>query len=322
VETESRTHNESSAPPDVTVTVIVPLYNAERYVEETLRSVLAQSASDLELIVVDDGSSDGSAAIVARIARADPRLRLLTLANSGAAVARDTGLRTACGRYVAFLDHDDVWYPAKLEKQIRALDADPQAVGIGCLMDYVTADGRRFGATAQTPDVIDRSRVADGALLPFPLSSALLRTEAVRAVGGICDLFGPGRVLTEDLHLLARLARHGRLLCLRERLGGYRVHGSSASNAAAMELFPATEYVRRALCDPSFPGRVTWQAFLAEYRPSRRELRFQRAQVRYRRGLLALAEGRFLHGSAGLSAALITRPDYAIPRAWRQLRRR
>lgn len=101
------------------VSVITPLYNAEAYIGKTISSVLAQSYSNFELIVVDDSSSDDSCSIVNVFAQLDQRIKLIKLEkNSGAAVARNTGIEHATGRFIAFLDSDDTWHPEKLEKQL------------------------------------------------------------------------------------------------------------------------------------------------------------------------------------------------------------
>lgn len=100
------------------VSIITPCYNAERFLPEHLASVAAQTWPHWEHVLVDDGSTDGTARILADAAAADPRRRVLTQANAGAHAARNAALATASGRYIAFLDADDVWLPDKLAAQI------------------------------------------------------------------------------------------------------------------------------------------------------------------------------------------------------------
>ena len=109
-----------------TVSVVLPLFNTERYVAQAISSVLSQDFEDFELIVVDDGSTDGGPAV----ARAfqDPRLRLVSQENRGLAGARNSGIREAKGRYIAFIDADDGWERSKLRRHVAALEAD---AGIG-----------------------------------------------------------------------------------------------------------------------------------------------------------------------------------------------
>ena len=101
------------------VSVITPTYNCKKYVEITIASVQAQTYSNWEMIIVDDCSTDGTFEIVEQIARRDPRIRLSRLdSNSGAGIARTQALEEARGRFIAYLDGDDIWYPHKLERQL------------------------------------------------------------------------------------------------------------------------------------------------------------------------------------------------------------
>ena len=118
------------APAELLVSVVVPAYNAGATIDATLDSVRAQSYRHLEILVVDDGSSDDTAARVERHAAADPRVRLLRQPNAGVAAARNLGLRAARGAYVAPIDADDLWHPHKVERQVRMLEHGPPALGM------------------------------------------------------------------------------------------------------------------------------------------------------------------------------------------------
>lgn len=109
------------------VSVIMPVYNVEKFVARSIKSVLRQSYTDFELILVDDGGNDQSLAICQSFK--DPRIRIVSQANRGLAGARNTGIRNAKGRYIALLDSDDLWHEEKLERHIRHLDANP-AIGV------------------------------------------------------------------------------------------------------------------------------------------------------------------------------------------------
>jgi glycosyltransferase involved in cell wall biosynthesis len=112
------------------VSVLIPAHNAARTIGETLVWAMAQSHRDLEIIVVDDGSTDATAEIVRKIARADPRIVLLQQANAGVAAARNTALARARGTYVAPLDADDLWHPDKIARQVRRLQQAGSHVGL------------------------------------------------------------------------------------------------------------------------------------------------------------------------------------------------
>jgi glycosyltransferase involved in cell wall biosynthesis len=115
---------ESSMPK---VSVIIPIYNAEQYISETIRSVLDQTFQDFELLAVDDGSPDKSVEVCQQFT--DPRIKIIRQANRGLSGARNTGIRHAEGEYIAFLDADDIWRPQKLEKHVEHLESRP-LVGI------------------------------------------------------------------------------------------------------------------------------------------------------------------------------------------------
>ena len=108
------------------VSVIVPAYNAEAFIGDTLDSIINQTYTNLEVLVVDDGSQDRTPEIVESIAQKDPRVILLRQSNAGVAAARNLAIQKSTGDYIAPIDADDIWYPQKLEKQMQCmLTADP-----------------------------------------------------------------------------------------------------------------------------------------------------------------------------------------------------
>lgn len=106
-----------------TVSIITPSFNSSKFIEETINSVLNQTYSKWELIIIDDCSNDNTVNIINNFIKIDKRIKLLRLnENSGAGVARNLGIKNASGRYIAFLDSDDLWHPFKLEKQIKFME--------------------------------------------------------------------------------------------------------------------------------------------------------------------------------------------------------
>ena len=126
------------------VSVVLPMYNVARFVREAAESVLTQSWRDLELIAVDDGSTDSTAREIEEIG--DSRVVLLRQNHRGPAAARKTALGCARGRYIAFVDGDDVWLPGKLEQDVAYLDADPEANLVFSTMRMVDESRARPGA--------------------------------------------------------------------------------------------------------------------------------------------------------------------------------
>jgi glycosyltransferase involved in cell wall biosynthesis len=140
--------------------VIVPLYNTERYIAETLNSILTQSLTDFEVIVVNDASTDKGPMIVESMIATDPRIRMVTQDNRGLAGARNSGIRNARGSYIALLDADDLWLPEKLSEHKKHLDANPQ-IGVSYSPSlFIDEDGFKLGI-AQMPrlDRVDADHV-------------------------------------------------------------------------------------------------------------------------------------------------------------------
>lgn len=127
---------------ELLVSVIMPVYNAERTMRKSIESVLQQTMGRLELILVDDASRDGSASIIERFVRHDPRVKAIRQpANAGVAEARNAGLRAASGTHIALLDSDDWWHPRKLELQLRRMQEDHAMVSYTAYQ-RVAEDGR------------------------------------------------------------------------------------------------------------------------------------------------------------------------------------
>lgn len=125
------------------VSVVIPSYNHAAYIAEAVNSVLAQSETDLELIVVDDGSTDESLQVLAGFS--DPRLRVFSQSNQGAHAAINRGLREARGTYFAILNSDDAYHPERLEKALRVLEAQPQIGLLGTHIEIIDAEGKTLG---------------------------------------------------------------------------------------------------------------------------------------------------------------------------------
>jgi glycosyltransferase involved in cell wall biosynthesis len=211
-----------------TFSVVIPAFNAERTIVATIRSVLAQSRSDFEILVVDDASSDGTAAAVEELG-VDPRVRLLRQpANRGVSAARNTAIRHAVAPIVAFLDSDDLWLPNYLERMASALEARPDAA-----LAYTDAwilDGRSgqflrkttsvaYGSGPDEPPV-DRAALI-GALLHsnFVFYSVLIRRDVFDQVG----LFDEDLAVAEDYELWLKIAVQGlRMVRVRDPLVIYR----------------------------------------------------------------------------------------------------
>lgn len=150
---------------DKLVSIITPLYNSERFIGQTIESVMAQTYPYWEMLIVNDGSRDESAAIVRRYAKQDTRIRLFEQPNSGCAAARNHGLREAQGRYYVFLDSDDYWDPAFLESQLAFMQAK-NAVIVTCSIRRVNEEGQEILRPQIVPERMDYYDILKSCNLP------------------------------------------------------------------------------------------------------------------------------------------------------------
>jgi glycosyltransferase involved in cell wall biosynthesis len=204
------------------ISVVVPAYNAAATIDRTLRSIRAQTYSELEIIVVDDGSTDATDRIVRSHALVDPRIRIFRQANGGVAAARNFGWRNARGQVLAFIDADDLWAANKIERQISALSASSSEIVVYTWYSEIDHEDLIIdkGEPTAEGDVLQRLLVGN---FIGNGSSALLTKSAISIVGGYdSSLRARGAEGCEDYLLYLKLAERYRFAVVRERLTGYR----------------------------------------------------------------------------------------------------
>ncbi len=208
-----------------TVSVLMPVYNAARYLAEAVESILGQTFADFEFLIVDDGSTDRSRAILERYAARDGRIRLTSRPNTGHTVALNELLDLARGELVARMDADDVALPERLARQVDYLRAHPDVVCIGTAVHFIDAAGRflRDGHPGMDHEAIQERALAGDCPLNHP--SVMMRRAALEAVGG----YHPESEPAEDLDLWLRLGEVGLLTNLPDVLMKYRQHTESFS---------------------------------------------------------------------------------------------
>lgn len=241
------------------VSVVIPTYNRAGLIGETIESVLAQEFSNLELIVVSDGSTDNTEEVVRSYA--DPRVRFIKQDNSGGpARPRNTGVACANGKYIAFCDDDDLWMTQKLQKQVALMEKNPDAAL--CFTRGVTfGDGDFFSRHALKRGV---ARNHFRALLYgnfIANSSVLIRKRVLDEVGPFnVEKFLHG---AEDYEMWLRIAFQHRLVRLNESLIKYRVHRNNlAANRAKGTLrgiYIVRNFSRNMALRQSVTGALTWQ---------------------------------------------------------------
>jgi GT2 family glycosyltransferase len=208
------------------VSVVVAAYNQGPWLAQAIESVRAQTFVDWELVVVDDGSTDDTPAVVARHA-ADARVVYVRQARAERSAARNRGIAASSGRLVAFLDADDLWHPEKLARQVAALAADPAAGLCYTVARFIDSAGRplpvRKPPRALAGDVF--TRLMRGNVLI--LASVVARRACLDAVGGFDPAITPYGC--EDWDLWLRIARRYPVAVVDEELTLYRRHGGNTS---------------------------------------------------------------------------------------------
>mgnify|MGYP001592188480 CR=1 FL=1 len=183
------------------VSVVIPLYNAQDVIRETIESALAQTWKGCEIIVIDDGSTDGSGKVVQEFG---DRVRLIRQENAGVAAARNRGIQEATGESIALLDHDDLWHPTKLEKQVRVLEQRPEVGMVITDVAHINCAGRPMGIVGRGYNPSETfARLFVGGYVPTP-SAALIRKSVLESVGGFDEVFKSAGL--DDHELWTRIA--------------------------------------------------------------------------------------------------------------------
>lgn len=210
------------------VSIIIPSFNCELYIAETISSVLHQTHPDIELIVVDDGSTDRTREIVASFGS---RVRLIAQQNAGRCAARNCGIRAASGEFICLLDHDDYWYPEKVAAQLAAFEHYPDAGGVYC--EYIAWHADAAGCFPE-PESIVRQAAPDevnqelsGWIYHHFLIDIYMLTSAAMFRAGVfdkCGAFVESLSYSEDWELWLRISREFQIISLRRPMTLYRQH--------------------------------------------------------------------------------------------------
>lgn len=204
------------------VSVVIPAYNAASTLKATVASVLNQSHSPAEVVVVDDGSNDATPALAREFG---PPVVCVSTPNRGVAAARNTGTAQSQGDLVAFLDADDLWEPTKLERQLEMLKGSPTAGLSTTAMRRVDGDGRDLGTMSIAPYSDACEALLLGAMVLGPVSSALVRRDLLDQLGG----FNPRFSQCADWDFFLRAATRTRFAIVKESLVVYRSSGENMS---------------------------------------------------------------------------------------------
>lgn len=282
------------------VSVIVPAFNAERTIDRTLFSVRAQTHRDLEIIVVNDGSTDGTGERVLAQAAEDSRIRLVTQANGGVAAARNRGVAESHSEFVAPIDADDLWHPEKIARQLAAIVGRDEIGLVATAYCVIDEDDRVVAEIGGRPprrtgfkDLCRRNFIGNG-------SSALMRRSVVEEVGGydktLRDRDGQG---CEDLKLYLQIADGRKIAFLPDPLTAYR-RGASNMSGDTAQMLRSFDMVADEFCDQ---------------RPELRQC-FNAHRVHMLCWLInGRLRSRHYASAAQLGGQLVTTPSLALPHA-------
>jgi glycosyltransferase involved in cell wall biosynthesis len=210
------------------VTVICPTYNAAAFIEPTIQSVLHQTYRDFEFIVVDDGSTDHTKQVIEKYAN---KIRYVYKENGGQSSSRNAGIRIAQGKYIALIDHDDLWLPNKLELQVQEI-AKSDSTGLVTCSCTGFRDGKDTGTHTPRINSLNRKQLIKRLLLGNVIGSCstiLVRAECFQKLG----FFDESLRMAEDWDLYLRIAQSYDIRCVEQPLVRYRWHNRNYSNASA-----------------------------------------------------------------------------------------
>ena len=226
------------------VSIVMPVRDGERFLQMAIDSVLAQSFADFELIVIDDGSSNSTPAILAEAARRDPRIVVISKEPMGVAAAFNLGIAAARAPLIARLDADDIALPDRLARQVETMHSEPSLGLLGSFAETIDESGRTLGS--RTPPVSHEALIAVLARNdPFITSTIMLRTDIARTLGG----YRAAIEVAEDYDLWLRMAERTRIANLPETLVRYRVHLQSETGRKEVRMAFSTRIARRAAAE-------------------------------------------------------------------------
>jgi len=288
------------------VTVLVPVYNGASHLSETLTSLLAQTYKDLEILIIDDGSTDNSVEIIKSFS--GPRIRMMQKENGGLCSTLNLGIQEARGEYIARSDQDDISFPHRLDREMTVADTYPEALG---MFAYNTKIGGKHSwpnsdKLTATNCVKVYDPIKDGCLLG---STMLARTSALREIGGFRERYYP----VDDWDLECRLAEKGQVLVVCEPLVAYRFH----RDASTYRIFAEMQQ-KRYWTEDSHRRRVqnlpelSFEEFLAQL-PTNIQARLRRRRLSLwklhtRIAGQHLLDGNYLRAAVNLTAASVLNP--------------
>ncbi|WP_270933765.1 glycosyltransferase family 2 protein [Falsiroseomonas oryzae] len=301
------------------ISVLMPAHNAAPFIGDAIDSVLAQTVRDVELLVIDDGSTDATLAIAEDQARKDPRVRVISQPNAGIAQTLNRGLMMLEREWVFLMHADDLMLPNRLERQLAFIARNPHLAVASSLVLYINDAGRVIGhgrSPFTTPGAVEAT-FRRGEIVALNHPACVLRRDAVLAVGGYRQAFWPA----EDCDLWSRLLAAGHGVAVQnEYLLKYRIHGASASTSLVHTMVRKASWLERCIAARR-AGEVEpdWEQYLRERQgapwPARLNLaRQELGRCFYQMALNHLARGDVLKLAPSFAAAALLKPTMVLSR--------
>ncbi|MGJ3237993.1 MAG: glycosyltransferase family 2 protein [Anaerolineae bacterium] len=228
------------------ISVVMPAHNAEQYIGEAIESILNQTHSNFEFIIVDDSSTDTTWSIIQSYANKDSRIKPYQAQVKNAGLARNYGVELCQCDYIAFMDSDDIAYKTRLEKQLAYMIENPNVVVLGSYLQMITSDGHKMGILKNGPTTSEEFHKLDRTkkLISLYGANTMIRRDVFNQVGGFLSE-GPIKEIhgTEDGELWDRMAEYGECLALPEVLIDYRQHTESLSTVNVSNKHKAHRFI-------------------------------------------------------------------------------
>lgn len=305
------------------ISVVMPAYNSADFIREAIESVLNQTYPHFELIVIDDGSSDNTVQIVEEYQARDPRVKLIKQQNAGVGAARNVGISTAQHPWIALMDSDDIALPERFEKQIAAIEANPDVVMWSSETRNMSDTGQarqesKYGGPTSREEFNDLRR--RGQMIYLATTAAIFRKDIAEQIGG----FDPRFRSAGDTEFWDRMAAHGPTLALAEPLVLYRLHRQGIMAKRFAELYRNTQYLEKRARERVAGNELDFEHFIKDFAAQsglKRLLRDadMRSQLHYRIAGTYISAKQYLPGLFQLGLAFIFNPRLIFQRIWRRL---
>lgn len=306
------------------ISVMMTNYNTEDYLPAAIESILSQTYKDFELVIVDDGSTDRSLEIIHSYMEQDDRIRLIEIEHGGIVKARNTALEAARYPWVAILDADDIALPDRLEKQVAAIEANPEVVVWSAYAYRINSSGDVYSTAHTGPltvDEFERAR-SRGEFVMLLNNAMIYRTDVARKAGG----YDPHFVVASDMELLDRMAAYGPTLALPEYLVYYRMHmGSTTVTRQRLAQQRQVDKFLHLRNQYRLNGdHLTWPDFLDLQKNKGAVARALTAvdnlsAHHLRQGAVLLGEKQYATAGKHMLFSLLLNPTYVTYRVWNRL---